>query len=107
MAHKPHPARAQESEEALERVIANPASSVEALLSVAMSPLLSEDLGLALLKRRDLSVQVLEELGRNGQAMKGRKLRIAVVTHQRTPRHISLPALRHLFTFELMDVALL
>ena len=38
--------------------------------------------------------------------MKSRKVRVAVVEHPRTPRHISIPMVRHLFTFDLMQVAL-
>ena len=39
--------------------------------------------------------------------MKQRKERLAVVMHPRTPRHISVPTIRHIHTFELMQVALL
>ena len=36
-----------------------------------------------------------------------RKVIVAVVAHPRTPRHVSLPSARHLYTFELMQIALL
>jgi hypothetical protein len=68
---------------------------------------LNEELALALLQRRDLDHTILEAVGRNPRAMKLRKVRMAVVAHPRTPRHISLPQLRHLFTFDLMRLALL
>jgi hypothetical protein len=32
---------------------------------------------------------------------------MGLVVHQRTPRHVSVPAIRHLYTFDLMQVALL
>ena len=38
--------------------------------------------------------------------MKSRKVKLALVEHPKTPRHISLPMVRHLFTFDLMQVAL-
>jgi hypothetical protein len=38
--------------------------------------------------------------------MKSRKVKLAVVEHPRTPRHVSIPMVRHLFTFDLMQVAL-
>ncbi len=38
--------------------------------------------------------------------MKSRKVQLAVAQHPKTPRHVSLPLLRHLFTFELMQVTL-
>ncbi len=38
--------------------------------------------------------------------MKSRKVKLALVEHPRTPRHISIPMVRHLFTFDLMRVAL-
>src|SRR6185312_10092913 len=50
--------------------------------------------------------QVLEDLSRNGAVMRHRKIIIAVVSHPRTPRHITLPVTRNLYTFELMQLAL-
>ena len=84
-----------------------PSASAEAQSAAAGDPDLSEDLALALLKRPDLAPDVLEALGKNSHVVKGRKARLALVSHARTPRHISLPMLRHLFTFDLMQVALL
>src|SRR5690349_21533774 len=68
------------------------------LRGVAASPRLTEDLALALLNRRDLPPQVLEDLSRNGAAMRHRKVMMAVVSHPRTPRHVTLPIARHLYT---------
>lgn len=77
-----------------------------ALTSAAADPALTEDLALALLKPADLQPEVLEALSRNSGVMKSRKVRLALVEHPRTPRHVSLPMVRHLFTFDLMRVAL-
>ena len=89
----------------LERLAHDP--SQEALAAVAADPGLSEDLALALLKRGDLPREALESLSKNGQVARQHKVRLALVTHPHTPRHVSIPVLRHLHTFELMRVALL
>src|SRR5207244_3726013 len=67
----------------------------------------TEELALAMLVRRDLPSEALERLHKNSAIAKLRKVRLAIVTHPRTPRHISVPVIRHLYTFELMQVALL
>jgi len=90
----------------LEEIIADRTADEEALRRAAASHSLTEDLGLALMERRDLPRTVIEDLVKNGRAMKSRKLRNAVVMHIRTPRHLSLPLIRHLYTFELMQIAL-
>jgi hypothetical protein len=82
------------------------ATDPEALLAAASDSALSEDLALALLKRKDLAAAVLERLAKNGSVIKGRKVKIALICHPRTPRHVSLPMIRHLYTFDLMNVAL-
>ena len=81
-------------------------ASPEALESAASDPALTEDLALVLLKQTDLPAHVLDRLSRNSGAMKSRKVKLALVEHPRTPRHVSIPMVRHLFTFDLMQVAL-
>jgi hypothetical protein len=88
----------------LERLVHE--SSPEILAAVAADARLTEDLALALLNHRDLPREALEALNKNGALMRQRKVRIAVVMHPRTPRHVSVPTIRHLYTFELMHVAL-
>jgi hypothetical protein len=80
--------------------------SPEIFTAAASDPALTEDLALTLLKRADLPAAALEILSRNASVIKLRKIRFRLVTHPQTPRHISLPALRHLYTFEVMQVAL-
>jgi hypothetical protein len=82
-------------------------SSPEILTAVAADARLTEDLALALLNHRDLPREALEALSKHGPLMRQRKVRMAVVMHPRTPRHVSVPTIRHLYTFELMQVALL
>jgi hypothetical protein len=77
----------------------------EELLSVASDLALTEDLGLALLTRRDLPAPVIEAIAKNPSVLKHRKVILAVASHPRAPRHISLPLTRHLYTFELVKIA--
>jgi hypothetical protein len=79
--------------------------SAEALEAAAADPGLTEDLALAMLQRADLPSEVLERLSKS-RAASGRKVRMAIVGHPRTPRHISISLVRQLFTFDLMQVAL-
>ena len=48
------------------------------LLRTAADPALTEDLALALLKRADLPPEVLEQLAKNANALKSRKVKIAL-----------------------------
>jgi hypothetical protein len=79
----------------------------ELLRRAAADRRLTEELALALLERRDLPHLAIEDLSRNGAVMKHRKVLNALVVHPRTPRHVSLPIIRRLFTFELMQIGLL
>ncbi|MBZ5614124.1 MAG: hypothetical protein LAO23_08970 [Acidobacteriia bacterium] len=84
-----------------------PATVASANLSrTAADPALNEDLALALLKRADLPAEVLEQLAKNANALKSRKVKIALVSHPHTPRHVSVPLARQFYTFDLMKVTL-
>ncbi len=76
------------------------------LFRTAADPTLTEDLALALLKHADLPPEVLEQLAKNANALKTRKVRIALVSHPHAPRHVSVPLARQFYTFDLMKVAL-
>jgi hypothetical protein len=88
----------------LERLIHDPDPAV--LTAVAGDARLTEDLALALLERRDLPREALEQLHSNSAVAKLRKVRLAIVVHPATPRHVSIPNIRHLYVFELMQIAL-
>ena len=95
----------------VERPSARPEELVESLfvediLAAAKHSALNEDLALTILRRRDLQASVLEAIARNHSVIKHRKVLVGIVEHQHSPRHISLPLLRRLFTFELMHIAL-
>jgi len=66
----------------------------------------NEDQALAFLQRRDLNADMLASLARNPEAMKSRKVVLALIAHPRTPRHVSIPLLRRVFVFDLMQVTL-
>jgi hypothetical protein len=68
--------------------------------------LFTEDHALALLQQPDLDPSVIEQLAGDRSLRTSRKIRCSLVAHVRTPRHISLPLLRQLYTFDLMQVAL-
>jgi hypothetical protein len=76
------------------------------LIAQASATGLNEDTALALLKHTDLPADALERLSKNSAAMKSRKVKLALAEHPRTPRHVSMPMVRHLFTFDLMQLAL-
>jgi hypothetical protein len=82
-------------------------SDPEVLTAVAGDVRLTEDLALALLERRDLPRQALERMHKHKSLARVRKVQLALVMHPHTPRHVSVPIIRHLYAFELMQVALL
>ena len=76
-------------------------------LDPAFDSALTEDLALALLKRRDLPTASIEQIGKNAGVMKSRKVRIAIAAHPHAPRRISIRLIREFLTFDLMKFALL
>ncbi len=76
------------------------------LLRTAADAALTEDWALALLKRADLPGEVLEQLAKNANALKSRKVKIALASHPHTPRHVSVPLARQFYTFDLMKLTL-
>lgn len=90
---------------ALDRLVHD--SDPDILIAVAADSRLTEDLALALLECRDLPGAALEQLHRNSSVAKLRKVQLALVMHPHTPRHVSIPVIRHLYAFELMQVALM
>lgn len=68
---------------------------------------LTADLALAVLKDRNLPSEIIEQISRNVAVMKSRKVRLALAAHPRAPRRIALRLIRELYTFDLMQFALL
>src|SRR5215467_7595456 len=98
------PGESQASKASLEELIHDP--SPEGLRAAAADPRLTEDLALALLKRRDLPHDAVETLYKNKSLAKLKKVQLAIVMHPHAPRHVTIPVIRHLYAFELMQVAL-
>jgi len=70
-------------------------------------PALTEDLILAELKNRDLPADQIEQMSTNSEITKSRKVRLALAAHPHTPRRFVLRLIRELYTFDLMQFALL
>ena len=68
---------------------------------------LSEDAMLAMLRQPDLPPESVDQLSKNPAAVRSRKVRLAILEHPRTPRHVSIPLISGLFTFDLMQLALI
>ena len=84
-----------------------PPSDTDADIEQASNPALTQDLALALLKRRDLSDKAVEHISANSSLMKQRKVRIAVAAHPHAPRRIALRLIREFYTFDLMHFSLM
>jgi hypothetical protein len=82
------------------------AASQAASLEPRLDASLTEDAALSLLKRADIDPEILDQLSKIGELLKHRKVKLALVEHPKTPRHVSLPLIRQLYTFDLMQVAL-
>jgi hypothetical protein len=104
LSNGPVPVKEEGSNTPLQEAIHS--TSADVMLAATSDPALTEDFALALLKRSDLPSEALDRLSRNGGLIKSRKVKLALVEHPKTPRHISFPMVRHLFTFDLMQVAL-
>ena len=85
----------------------NPRSEESDAQPARPTPALSEDAALALLKSPDATAEALTQLARNPVVSKSRKVLVALASHPRTPRHVSIPLLRGMFTFDLMNLALM
>jgi hypothetical protein len=87
----------------LENLLYHPSREVlEALLE---NPRVGEKQLAILLSRRDLSRDLLARIAQNREWMKSYPLKLAVVKHPRTPRHLALPLLKFIYLFDLLSVA--
>lgn len=68
---------------------------------------LTEDLALARLKDPEVTQEAIQSISQDAGAMKSHKVRLLMAAHARTPRRIALRIIRELYTFELMQFALL
>jgi hypothetical protein len=82
-----------------------PANSAQPYPETAETPL-SEDRAIGLLEQPGLAAEIIEQIARNSEILKYRKVKLALAQHPHTPRHLSLPLMRQLYTFDLVQVAL-
>jgi hypothetical protein len=66
----------------------------------------TEDQAIAELQRADISATDIALLAKSPAAAKSQKVALAMVLHPRAPRLFSIPMLRRMFTFDLMQVSL-
>lgn len=95
--------RAQGSAEELASVLFD--RSEEVLLAALDNPRFTEEHLKVVLSRKDLSRGFLSEAGARERLLRAYAVKLALVRHPRTPRHISLALLRHLYPFDLVLVA--
>ena len=79
--------------------------SREVLEALLENPRLGEKHLAIILSRRDLSREIVGRIAENREWMKSHPLKLAVVKHPRTPRHLALPLLKFLYLFDLVAVA--
>lgn len=81
--------------------------SREVIKALLKNPDLDEPCLLLLLKRRDLSEDLLTAIYRLSLTETSHRLKVALVHHHATPDHIVLTLIPHLYLFELVTVCLL
>jgi hypothetical protein len=87
------------------QIIADP--SMEVLQTALKNPLLDDNHLLALLKRRDLSEELLKAIANLPMVTENHELKVAIVHNPGTPDHVTLEYLPHLHLFELVDICYL
>jgi hypothetical protein len=98
-------ARAREaSGEEIQGLIFHPAPSV--LLALLENPALDEAKLTLLLSRKDLPLEVLEEIGRRKQFLKSYSVKKSLLLHPRTPRLVGLRLLKELYLMDLVQFTL-
>jgi hypothetical protein len=81
--------------------------SMEVLQAVLKNPLFDDNHLLALLKRRDLSGDLLDTICKLPMVGENHELKVAVAHNPATPDHLLLALLPHLHLFELVDICYL
>jgi len=81
--------------------------SMAVLASLLKNPALAEEHLLALLKRRDLSEELLRAVHRHELTGRSHRIKLELVKNPQTPAPVALSLLPHLFLFELLDLCIL
>ena len=79
--------------------------SREVLDTLLENPRLGEQHLKVLLARRDLSREVVAVIAQDQEWMKRYPLKVAVLKHPKTPRHLALRLLKFIYPFDLMEIA--
>ncbi len=82
-------------------------ADIEVLVSLLANPALDEPQLCALLERKTLPVEVLEELARRKALTKSYRVKRALAFHVHTPRLVSLRLLRELYLMDLVQLTLM
>jgi hypothetical protein len=91
--------------EELFQVIEDP--SMEVLQSALKNPVFNENHLLVMLKRRDLSEDLLKAVYRVQMVAENHELKVALVHNPHTPAHVTMALLPHLHLFELVNICYL
>jgi hypothetical protein len=81
--------------------------AADVLLALLDNPALDEAQLCLLLERKDLPVEILEEVARRKSLLKSYRVKRSMAFHPRTPRLVSLRLLRDLYLMDLVQVAIL
>ncbi|HOP41202.1 MAG TPA: hypothetical protein PLI53_09180 [Geobacteraceae bacterium] len=81
--------------------------SMEVVKALLKNPCFDEPLLQVLLKRRDLTEDILTTIHRMPLVEESHALKVALVHHRATPDHIVLTLLPHLYLFELVTICFL
>jgi hypothetical protein len=81
--------------------------SPEVLLSLLDNPALDETQLCLLLNRRDIPVEILDEVARRKPLLKNYRVKRALAFHPRTPRLVNLRLIRELYLMDLVQLTLL
>lgn len=87
------------------QVIEDP--SMEVLQTALKNPLFDDNHLLALLKRRDLSEELIKAIYRLPMVGESHELKVALVHNPGTPAHVAMALLPHLHLFELVTICYL
>lgn len=79
--------------------------SAEVLEALLENPQLGPQHIQVLLQRKDLPRAIVTRITQNQEWMRSYPLKLAVVKHPRTPRHVALPLLKWLYLFDFIGVA--
>ncbi len=82
-------------------------ADAEVLLALLDNPLLEEAQLCILLERKNLPVEILEEVARRKPLLKSYRVKKALAFHPRTPRLVTLRLLRDLYLMDVVQLTLL